>query len=298
MPAFFALFLLLIGAVRAVSNIADGGANLRILPLGASIVWGQDSTDGNGFRLKLREMLEDHGNKVEYVGTVSHGNMTNNLCEAYPGHTISQVDRLALAGDAFDFKPNVILLHLGTNDCMRKAHENSTIAADHYGTLLENLQEKAPQAVVFASNLIHNDLSVHAGNCILHFNDQVPDIVARAKEQGQKVVLVDMNPAVPRADLNVKDKTHPTDAGYAIMARVWYESLVNSSSLIHAPDPISKPIPSTTRTVPSATDTNDSDGTSISSAAAEATSSKAAAVVHRSADIPLLGAAFAIPLMF
>jgi hypothetical protein len=55
---------------------------LKILPLGASIVYGTDSSDGNGFRLHLKELLEQGGNNVTYVGTIRHGNMTNNLCEA------------------------------------------------------------------------------------------------------------------------------------------------------------------------------------------------------------------------
>jgi hypothetical protein len=41
-----------------------GNITLRILPIGASIVWGYDSTDGNGFRYPLRNALVWGGNPV------------------------------------------------------------------------------------------------------------------------------------------------------------------------------------------------------------------------------------------
>lgn len=42
----------------------DSSLLLRILPLGASIVFGYGSTDKNGFREKLREMLTSNGAPV------------------------------------------------------------------------------------------------------------------------------------------------------------------------------------------------------------------------------------------
>ena len=52
---------------------------LRILPLGASITWGQASTDGNGYREHLRELLEQRDTTVDMVGTVHSGHMSDNV---------------------------------------------------------------------------------------------------------------------------------------------------------------------------------------------------------------------------
>ena len=52
---------------------------LRILPLGASITWGQASTDGNGYREHLRELLEQRSTTVDMVGTVHRGEMSDNV---------------------------------------------------------------------------------------------------------------------------------------------------------------------------------------------------------------------------
>lgn len=52
---------------------------LRILPLGASITWGQGSSDGNGYREHLRGLLEQRGTIADMVGTVHSGKMPDNV---------------------------------------------------------------------------------------------------------------------------------------------------------------------------------------------------------------------------
>lgn len=225
---------------RSINN----GMQLKIMPLGASIVFGQDSTDGNGFRLHLRSLLEAGGTNVTYVGTVFHGNMSNNAVEAYPGRTISEVDNLALNSGAYDYIPNVILVHLGTNDCLEDAHESAANASLHFATLLSHIRQKDPDALVVASDLIQN-LDPSVNDCITALNARLPGVVQEARKAGQKVAIVDMHDAVPRSDINTTDLTHPNDAGYAIMAHVWYNGLMNNSSMISAPDSKGKAAPVT-----------------------------------------------------
>lgn len=62
---------------------------LRILPLGASITWGKASTDGNGYRKHLRELLEQRGTIVEFVGTMTSGNMSNNVSTRVQNHSLT-----------------------------------------------------------------------------------------------------------------------------------------------------------------------------------------------------------------
>lgn len=54
---------------------------LRILPLGASITEGSQSTDGNGYRKWLRLQLRFKGWKVNMVGSKQNGNMADRVCE-------------------------------------------------------------------------------------------------------------------------------------------------------------------------------------------------------------------------
>lgn len=96
------------------------GVDLRIMPQGASVSRGTGSTYETGYRRPLRQLIEDGGNSVTFVGSVSWGDMENNLCEGHPGYTIKGIDDVALSDGAYEYLPNVILLNAGTNDCMEE----------------------------------------------------------------------------------------------------------------------------------------------------------------------------------
>lgn len=70
----------------ATCDQGNPGIELRILPLGASIVAGVGSSDGNGFRAPLQDALADM--KMEFVGTLRSGSMANNYHECHSGFTI------------------------------------------------------------------------------------------------------------------------------------------------------------------------------------------------------------------
>ncbi|RMX94983.1 hypothetical protein D0867_13656 [Hortaea werneckii] len=156
------LIVALCWAALAASKSINNGMKLKVLPLGASIVWGQNSADGNGFRGGLRKALIAGGNKyVSMVGTVRHGNMAYNACEEA---------------------------------------------------------------------------------CIRRFNAALPGVVASAKRGGQKVALVDMHAVVPVREIS-GDGTHPTNAGYQLMAKAWYRAMVKHAGKISAPNPKGRPAP-------------------------------------------------------
>jgi hypothetical protein len=52
---------------------------LHVMPLGASIVQGIQSSDSNGFRKLLRQQLRWKGWKVNMVGTKNNGDMNDNV---------------------------------------------------------------------------------------------------------------------------------------------------------------------------------------------------------------------------
>jgi len=84
---------------------------LRILPLGASIVFGTDSSDGNGFREDLRSQLIANGASVNYVGEDQAGTMLDNDVSGFPGYRIDQV--APKMEDALPWLPNLIIIHVG-----------------------------------------------------------------------------------------------------------------------------------------------------------------------------------------
>lgn len=87
---------------------------LRILPLGASIVNGGHVPDKNGFRYALRNKLVYDGNPVNMIGSLSVGSMMDNNVEGWSGYMIDAVAEKAKLD--YYAQPNIVLIHVGTND--------------------------------------------------------------------------------------------------------------------------------------------------------------------------------------
>lgn len=99
------------GPCISVGDTFPSDLVLRILPLGASIVFGTDSSDGNGFREDLRSQLIANNASVNYVGEVQAGTMLDNDVSGFPGYRIDQV--APKMEDALPWLPNLILIHIG-----------------------------------------------------------------------------------------------------------------------------------------------------------------------------------------
>ncbi|KAG6355654.1 hypothetical protein INS49_003617 [Diaporthe citri] len=238
-------------STQPIANNMD----LRIMSLGASITFGLRSTDGNGYRDELRVLLNKSGTKnVEYVGSRTHGNMASNAVEGWPGLRIDQVLPKAKASVPNDL-PNVILLNVGTNDCvqnfnMNNTTQNSTSAPEltsnaNYtvGTrmrmMVEDLLEWSPNATVVMSTLINNRFDKTQAR-VLVANEQFRAVAAELQDAGSKVVLAEMTAAAGGPNMTTMfDQTHPNDVGYAMMADRFYEAMVEASTkgMISAPAP-------------------------------------------------------------
>ena len=72
--------VLSIASAASLSKVKATKPVLRVLPLGASITWGQHSTTRNGYRKPLYDMLSSTGRyDVTFVGSKHNGDMTDNV---------------------------------------------------------------------------------------------------------------------------------------------------------------------------------------------------------------------------
>lgn len=198
------------------------GVQLRILPLGASIVFGQTSPDGNGFRYGLRNQLVYGGNPVNMVGSVRAGAMADNECEGWPGYVITQV--AAKAELSIPFQPNLVLLHVGTNDAVQGIDIQN--AAGRLGTLIDRLFAAIPGVTIVASTLLPNGNSATQANVAI-YNSQVPGIIKTRQAAGKKITYVDFSSSYWSLTDIGPDGTHPTEGGYMKMAEVWLRTFSN-----------------------------------------------------------------------
>ncbi|KAL2022828.1 hypothetical protein VTK56DRAFT_4359 [Thermocarpiscus australiensis] len=222
---------------RALQPLGDGVA-LRIMPLGASITWGQASSDGNGYRAELRAQLTAAGNPVNMVGSRQAGTMRDNDVEGWPGYRIEQVHARATAnGSVPRWRPNVVLVNAGTNDALQNYDVGS--AGVRMEALIRDLYAMSPRAVVILSTLVPNGDSAAEKN-VLAINSQFGDLARKLRGQGRRLVLVDMHGDAGPSLSDLADGTHPNDVGYRKMANVWMTGLVSASDAgwLQPPEPI------------------------------------------------------------
>ncbi|OQE36040.1 hypothetical protein PENCOP_c012G03701 [Penicillium coprophilum] len=212
----------------------DSKVPLRILPLGASITWGLLSASGNGYRKPLRDALRSDGWEVDMVGTKTNGDMFDNEVEAHSGDTIDQVK--AAAQGSLNYRPNVVLINAGTNDCRLKIDIVNT--GQRMRSLINSLfaGDGMEKTTIILSTLIPST----EGNTATYrptVNMQFRQLIREMQDDGVSIVLADMDPEYPSNgngwiafpgdfDHNgVVDSTHPNEQGYAKMAYVWYKAI-------------------------------------------------------------------------
>jgi lysophospholipase L1-like esterase len=217
----------------------DGSA-CRIMPLGDSITDGlvgngpgNTGTSVGGYRVELFRQAVADGHAIAFVGRQQNG-PTGDIAgqpfprghEGYSGATISSgqnqiADRLdaALAANP----PDIILLHIGTNDMIQAA--GAAAAPGNLENLLDQITDGAPDALVVVAQII----PLGFGNAVATYNAAIPDIVQERVDAGKHMIFVDQFTPIASnpnfvAEL-VGDSVHPNSTGYSIMAATWYDAI-------------------------------------------------------------------------
>lgn len=118
--------------------------------------------------------------------------MHDNDNEGHSGFTISQIQGAVKGGLAT--RPNVVLLHAGTNDLHRPETktESWADAPKRLGALLDDVLEACPDAVVLVAKIIQAQNTQTIANLKV-FNDAIPDVVDQRVKKGSKVTVVDQS---------------------------------------------------------------------------------------------------------
>ncbi|GKT74201.1 GDSL-like Lipase/Acylhydrolase [Colletotrichum tofieldiae] len=202
-------------------QVIKDGVKLRILPVGDSITVGFASSDGNGYRLKLDENLS--ANDVVFAGTVTSGNLTDGYFAGWSGRTIQYIaDNV---GPSLEQRPNVILLHAGTNDMnpnpdVSKEGNDPAGAAARLGCLIDQMITACPDATVLVAQIV-NTCDVNQRPATEEFQKLIPGVVEQRRNASHHVLAVDfaaLGDAILRPDC-----IHPSDEGYRTMGDYWYD---------------------------------------------------------------------------
>jgi len=225
----------LIGAEVTINGsdfvISNSGTALlgtiRIMPLGNSITKGvAGATDNAGYRNDLAELFDSEGISFDLVGTQSNGNGFDGDHEGHGGWRADQI--LAELNTFLSTNPpQIILLHIGTNDISSDESNVSTIA--EIGNILDTIEAFDSDIFVVVASLIPRRDS--KDNSTTDLNGQIVSLVTARQVAGKNVRYAPMNEAF-RANPNwdtdyfpAADLVHPNDIGYGIMAGVWFDAV-------------------------------------------------------------------------
>ncbi|KAH7330374.1 SGNH hydrolase-type esterase domain-containing protein [Rhexocercosporidium sp. MPI-PUGE-AT-0058] len=237
------------GRASDAATLVNARANpqLRIMVAGASIASGYLSSDGNGFRLGLEEALVAAGNDVQMVGTVRTGTMKDNAYEAKPGLRIDEViAKVDAALPKISPLPNIVLVQVGANDLGQNFKVDTM--QDRISTLVDHLYAAIPDVNVVLSTLLPSG-KTESG--VLVYNAKLRGVVEAQNKKDRHVYLADVHSSdFSMADiLPLPDGTHPTDAGYAKMAQVYANVVLEIVKARFAP-PITSTSSQTTNASP------------------------------------------------
>lgn len=214
-----------LGVMAAGVTPASAASNtpLRVMPLGDSITWGVGSSTGNGYRGPLWNQLAADGHPLDFVGTLRGGSMSDPDNEGHSGYRVDQIAALADAS-LTRYRPNVVTLHIGTNDLQGASEVNTAIA--RLRSLVNQITADVPDATVLVASLVVSTSSSEEqwrGT----YNQATRQIVNDAQAAGKHVAYVDMS-SLTTADL--ADPLHPNDAGYQKMADAFHRGIQAADS--------------------------------------------------------------------
>jgi lysophospholipase L1-like esterase len=216
------------------SPCPTNGSPCAIMPLGDSITWGYGSTTGGGYRVGIFSRAVAANRSLTFVGSQLTGPATVNgrtfpkENEGHSGYSIDNSSQSSgIAGVLTDgaiatYKPNVILLMIGTND-MHEAIDLAN-APTRLGNLLDQITADAPEALIVVATIIPANGAQNTPTQT--YNAAIPGVVRPRATKGKHIVSVDMYAALKAWSTSIyKDSEHPNDAGYDLMAATWYPAI-------------------------------------------------------------------------
>jgi len=217
-------FLILIWLSFGVSILFAG--TLRIMPLGDSITNG--ITDGKlknntrpGYRAPLWRKLKSANYAVDFVGSLKTGSSIKPTFdidnEGHSGWTSYEIAEKLNKYLSYA-QPNIILLHIGTNDRRTSVSGVKSILNE-----IDIYEKQSGRKIRVIVALIINRRIYDP--VIAGFNKKLKKLVMDRWENGDILTLVDMNKGAALHRSDYANNTHPNNTGYAKMANVWFNEL-------------------------------------------------------------------------
>lgn len=198
----------------------------RIMPLGDSI------TGSPGcWRAILWNDLASYGYRnLDFVGTLqaqhcAQQHDANN--EGHGGYLATQIaNNNLLPAWLQNTNPDLVLMHLGTNDVWNNISTQNILAA--YTKLITQMRTRNPRITVLVAKI----LPMNPGNCgacaqrAIELNNAIPNWASGLSSTQSPIKVVDQWSGFNTA-IDTSDGVHPNDSGNYKIARNWFNALTS-----------------------------------------------------------------------
>ncbi len=214
-----------LAVTRPALSALSVAAPVRIMPLGDSI------TGGPGcWRALLWDRLQRTGyTNIDFVGTLPGGGCSVAHDGDNEGHGGFQATGIADQNQLPPWlaatNPNVVLMHLGTNDVWNNKPAATILTA--FGKLVDQMRANNPSMKILVAQIIPMTPSgcTWCPGLVSQLNSAIPGWAAGKSTAQSPITVVDQFTGFDTA-VDTTDGVHPDDSGFQKMSDRWYPVLI------------------------------------------------------------------------
>jgi len=239
--ALIAVFVAALGVTLAEPAVS-AATPVRIMPLGDSI------TAGPGcWRALLWDRLQRSGyTNIDFVGSQPGGGCSvpfDGDNEGHGGYAATGIaDQNQLPAWLAAARPDVVLMHLGTNDLWGGTIGTDAIIAA-YSKLVDQMRASNPDMKIIVAQIIPMEPAgcIGCAQGVVMLNNAIPGWAAGKTTARSPITVVDQWTGFSAA-ADTSDGVHPIDSGFRKMADRWYPAV---AAALGTPVPPSSTTPTT-----------------------------------------------------
>ena len=203
---------------------SQSGGALRIMSLGDSISRGYGTT--TNYRMPLGAQARAVGADITFVGPYND-NFTTEASQhaSYDGIKAIDIDANWVTNWTKSNQPDVILIHLGTNDLRSNIAINTVIYS--LSSIIDKIRVVNKNATIFVAQITGSTNATLEAR-IVELNKEIAKLVPAKHNSNSHVYLVDQHTGFDPA-LDTLDGLHPLTHGQIKMANKWLEAMIKNN---------------------------------------------------------------------